>query len=86
MEQPTSNLRKDWFVLSSLINKDFKRRYRRSVLGILWSLLNPLLMMVVLSAVFSFMFRFEIVHFPLYLILGHILFSFMSQSTSQGLT
>lgn len=52
------------FVLTSLVNKDFKLKYRRSVLGVAWSVLNPLLMMVVLTAVFSYMFRFSIENFP----------------------
>jgi ABC-2 type transport system permease protein len=78
-------LKRDAFVLTSLVSKDFKIKYRRSVLGVLWSLLNPLLMMIVMSAVFSFMFRFEIENFPLYLILGTILFSFMNNSTNNGL-
>lgn len=74
------------FVLESLVSKDFKLKYRRSVLGGLWSILNPLLMMVVLTAVFSFMFRFSIENFPLYLILGNILFTFMSAATSDAMT
>lgn len=74
------------FVLNSLVSKDFKLKYRRSVLGVLWSVLNPLLMMVVLSAVFSFMFRFQIENFPLYLILGTILFNMMANSTGAAMT
>ncbi len=74
------------FVLESLVTKDFKLKYRRSVLGILWSVLNPLLMMCVLAAVFSYMFRFSIENFPLYLILGQILFDFMNRSTSQAMS
>lgn len=70
------------FVLKTLVSKDFKLKYRRSTLGVLWSVLNPLLMMAVLSAVFSFMFRFSIENYPLYLILGTILFSLMSNSTT----
>lgn len=77
-----SRWKHDWFVLRSLVSKDFKLKYRRSVLGILWSLLNPLLMMIVMAAVFSYMFRFQIEHFPVYLILGSIMFDFMSRSTT----
>jgi ABC-2 type transport system permease protein len=88
MRQILANVRKDWFVLTSLVTKDFKLKYRRSILGVLWSVLNPLLMMLVLSAVFSFMLRFgdEISYFPLYLILGLIMFNYMSISTSSGMT
>ena len=74
------------FVLESLVSKDFKLKYRRSVLGILWSLLNPLLMMVVMAAVFSYMFRFQIEHFPVYLILGTIMFDFMNRGTTGAMS
>ena len=74
------------FVLRSLVSKDFKLKYRRSVLGILWSLLNPLLMMIVMAAVFSYMFRFQIEHFPVYLILGTIMFDYMSRSTTGAMS
>ena len=49
---------RNWFTLTSLISRDFKLKYRRSVLGVVWSVLNPLLMMCVLAAVFSFFLRF----------------------------
>ncbi|MBE6473367.1 MAG: ABC transporter permease [Coriobacteriaceae bacterium] len=81
-----SQWKHDWFVLRSLVSKDFKLKYRRSVLGVLWSLLNPLLMMVVMAAVFSYMFRFQIEHFPVYLILGTIMFDFMSRGTTGAMS
>ena len=77
---------KNRFILKQLVTKDFKLKYRRSVLGVIWSVLNPLLMMVVMSIVFSFLFSNGIENFPLYLILGNITFSFMSDSTSAALT
>ena len=80
-----TELDKNRFILKQLVTKDFKRKYRRSVLGIAWSVLNPLMMMVVMSIVFSFVFRADIENYPLYLILGNITFSFMSESTSQAL-
>ena len=46
--------------LYNLVKRDFIVKYRRSILGIFWSVLNPLLMMIVISAVFSYFFRFEI--------------------------
>jgi ABC-2 type transport system permease protein len=82
-----ARFKKDWYILSSLVGKDFKRKYRRSVLGVLWSVLNPVLQMIVLSIVFSYMFRFSLpgVPFALYLILGQTLFSIMASSSSMGL-
>lgn len=78
--------RASWFILQSLVTKDFKLKYRRSVLGVLWSVLNPLLMMVVLSAVFSMFLKFSnIANYPLYLILGTVLFSLMQNSTTAAM-
>ncbi len=68
-----------------MVSRDFKLKYRRSVLGVLWSVLNPLLMMCVLTAVFSTFFKFDIENYPLYLILGNTLFAFMADSTSTAM-
>lgn len=81
----TSAFRRNWFIISSLVSRDFKLKYRRSILGVLWSVLNPLLMMLVLTAVFSTIFRFDIPNFPLYLILGQTLFSLMSDTTQSAM-
>lgn len=80
-----AGIKHDLFILRSLVSKDFKLKYRRSALGVLWSILNPLLMMCVLTAVFSFIFRFDIENYPLYLILGQILFALMSGATSSAM-
>ncbi len=81
---------KDLFILKQLVTKDFKLKYRRSVLGVVWSVLNPLLMMVVMSIVFSTMFAAarggDIPNYPLYLILGNITFAFMSESTTAAMS
>lgn len=71
--------------MTTLVSKDFKLKYRRSVLGVAWSVLNPLLMMVALSLIFSHFFRFQIENFPLYLILGNTLFDYVSRSTNYGM-
>ena len=77
---------KDVSILKRLVIKDFKLKYRRSVLGVVWSVLNPLLMMIVMSAVFSFFLRYaEIPHYPLYLILGNIIFSLMNDATNNAM-
>ena len=58
-------------LLFQLVSRDIKLKYRRSFLGYLWSILNPLMVMVIMVIVFSNMFRSDIVNFPVYLIIGH---------------
>ena len=82
-----TELQRNWFTISSLVSKDFKLKYRRSVLGVAWSVLNPLLMMCVLAAVFTNVLKFgDVANFPMYLILGNVLFALMSDSTSTAMT
>ena len=86
-----NDLQKDIYILKQLVTRDFKRKYRRSVLGVVWSVLNPLLMMIVMAVVFSTIFAQgrngsvtpEL--YPLYLIIGNVTFTVMSDSTSQAL-
>lgn len=73
-------------LLKELVSRDLKVKYRRSFLGYIWSLLNPLLMMAVMSIVFSFMFKSSIPYFPLYLITGNTLFSFFNESTTVAMS
>lgn len=71
-------------LLKQLIIRDIKLKYRRSYLGYLWSILNPLMLMMVLVIVFSNLFRFDIPNFPLYLISGQVIFSFMVEATNMS--
>ena len=86
-----TDVQKDAFILKQLVTRDFKRKYRRSALGVVWSVLNPLLMMIVMAIVFSTIFaqgRNGSVSpelYPLYLIVGNVTFAVMSDSTSQAL-
>lgn len=73
-------------LLGELVARDIKIKYRRSVLGVLWTLLNPLMMMVVLSVVFSNLFKFDVENFPIYLLSGQVIFTFYSDSTTGALT
>lgn len=73
-------------LLWSLVQRDLTVRYKRSVLGFLWTMLNPLLMMVVQSIVFSTFFRFAIERYPVYLLSALLLWNFFSQSTTQAIS
>ena len=72
-------------LFGELVKRDLRKKYRRSVLGYFWSLLNPLMMMAVMMVVFSYMFRFEIENYPLYLICGQTMFNFFNESTNMSL-
>ncbi|MDR0499890.1 MAG: ABC transporter permease [Coriobacteriales bacterium] len=72
-------------LLSTMVVRDIKVKYRRSVLGILWSILNPLMMMIILTIVFSTIFRFNIENFPVYYIVGSTMYSFVTGSTTSGM-
>ena len=73
------------FLLEDLISRDLKVKYRRSVLGLIWSILNPLLMMLVVTTVFSTILRIQIENFPLYYLTGSLIFNFISEATSAAL-
>lgn len=72
-------------LIKQLVLKDIKLKYRRSILGYLWSVLNPLMVMLVMYFVFSHMFRFDLENYPAYLIIGQALFTFMTEGTNQAI-
>lgn len=74
------------FLIQQLVSRDFKTKYKRSVLGIVWSFLNPLLTMLVQYVVFSTIFKSDIPNFPVYLLTGIVLFNFFSEACSMGIT
>lgn len=64
---------------------EFKLRYKNSILGYFWSLLEPMLMLIVLYVVFSNLMRVQVAYYQLFLLLGIILWGFMSRATSIGM-
>lgn len=72
-------------LLRQFIARSIKTRYKRSVLGVIWTLLNPLLTMIVLSVVFSTLFKFNIPHYPVYLLSGILAWNFFSSATNQAM-
>ena len=72
-------------LLGQLVLRDVKLKYRRSVLGYVWSVLNPLLVMMVMTMVFSTMFDNKITNFPVYLITGRTIFEFTTVSTNAAM-
>lgn len=72
-------------LLNQLVSRDIKLKYRRSFLGYVWSILNPLLIMIVMVIVFSKMFNRSIPHFPVYLFAGRILYEFVIGACGKAL-
>ena len=73
------------FLMQQLVQRDFKTKYKRSVLGVLWSFLNPLLTMFVQYMVFSTIFKSDIPNFPVYLLSGVVVFNFFTEACGMGL-
>ena len=79
-------MRRYRFLIKQLVDRDFKAKYKRSILGVFWSFLNPLLNMIVQYVVFSNMFKFDIPYFPVYLLCGNVIFNYFSESCGMALT
>lgn len=81
-----SDRKQYFFVIRELTSREIKRKYARSYLGIIWSVLNPLLTMAVMSLIFSYMFKRSIENFPLYYLTGNIFWSLFSGATNSAMT
>lgn len=74
------------FLFEELVKRDFKKKYKRTVLGMAWSILSPLLMLLVMRLVFTQFFGRGMEHYTTYLFCGNLVFSYFSESTGQGMT
>ena len=79
-------LKQHQFLFEELVKRDFKKKYKRTVLGMAWSVLNPLFMLLVMKMVFSNFFGRSTDHYTTYLFCGNLVFTFFSESTTQGMT
>lgn len=78
--------RQQWFILQELVVRELKRRYARSYLGVLWSVLHPLLSMMILSFIFSSMFQRSIENYPIYYLSGYLIWQTFSVATTHALS
>lgn len=79
-------LKKHQFLFQQLVHRDFTKKYKRTVLGIGWSMLSPLLTLLVMNIVFSSLLGSDIPHYTIYLFSGQLVYSFFNESTNQGMT
>lgn len=85
MNKFISNFKKYKYLLLELIKKDIKLKYRNSVLGFLWTLIEPLLTMIVLTLIFSNLLGKGDDNFPVYILCGRLLYSFFASGTRSAL-
>ena len=83
-----TNLKKYMFLLQQLVSRDFKVKYKRSILGVVWSLLYPLLTMAVMAIVFSNVFKFSTpgVSYLAYLLSGLVMFNYFSEASNLAMS
>lgn len=74
------------FLFSELIKRDFKKKYKRTYLGMIWSVLSPLLTLLVMRIVFTQFFGRNIDHYTIYLFCGNIVFSYFNEATGSGMS
>ncbi len=78
-------LKKHQFLFEELVKRDFKKKYKRTILGMGWSILAPLLQLLVMRVVFTQFFGRNMDHYTTYLFCGNLVFSYFSESTGQGM-
>jgi len=81
-----NKLRKHQFLFEELVKRDFKSKYKRTMLGIGWSMISPLLQLLVMALVFSRFFGESTPHYVIYLFSGNLLFAYFNEATHQGMT
>jgi ABC-2 type transport system permease protein len=79
-------LKKNQFLFAQLVHRDFTQKYKRTVLGIAWSVLAPLLTLLVMNIIFGTLLGANIEHYTIYLFTGQLIFSFFNDSTNEGMT
>ena len=77
---------KNRFLFEELVKRDFKAKYKRTILGMGWSILSPLLTLLVMNIVFSHFFGRGMKHYTIYLFCGNLLFTYYREATSSGMS
>ena len=86
MNNLISKLIQNRFLFSELAKRDFKQKYKRTVLGMWWSVLSPLLQLLVMRVVFSSFFGPDIPHYTIYLFCGNLVYNYFKDSTTGGMS
>lgn len=78
-------LKKHRFLFEELVRRDFDRKYKGTAFGAVWSILNPLLSLLIMRVVFGHFFGSAIPHYTTYLFCGMVVFNFFSESMAEGM-
>lgn len=78
-------LKKNQFLFEELVKRDFKKKYKRTVLGMLWSVLSPLLHLLVMALVFSQFFGRNTPHYIIYVFSGNVIYSYFNEASNGGM-
>lgn len=78
-------LKKHKFLFEELVKRDFKKKYKGTVLGMFWSILSPLLMLVVMAVIFGQFFGRDTPYYIVYLFSGQVVFNYFTESTNEGM-
>lgn len=81
-----NKIRQNSFLFEQLVKRDFTKKYKRTVLGMLWSVIGPLMTLGVMALVFTQFFGRTMEHYIIYLFCGNLLFSYFKESTTTGMT
>ncbi|MBO5101560.1 MAG: ABC transporter permease [Clostridia bacterium] len=81
-----TRLKEHSFLFSELVKRDFKKKYKRTYLGMLWSVLSPLLTLLVMRLVFTQFFGRTVEHYTTFLFCGNIVFSYFNEATNSGMS
>lgn len=79
------NVKKYQFLFEELVKRDFKRKYKRTILGVGWSLLSPLLTLLVMRLIFTQFFGRNTPHYTIYIFCGNVVWTYFSEATKSGM-
>jgi len=81
-----SRIKEHQFLFEELVKRDFKKKYKRTIFGMLWSILSPLFMLGVMAVIFGHLFGGSIPHYLIYLFSGQVVFGYYTESTNGGMS
>lgn len=85
MKKNIGTLKKYQFLFEELVKRDFKKKYKRTILGMAWSILSPLLTLLVMMLVFTQFFGRSTPHYTIYVFAGNIIYSYFYEASTQGM-